>query len=224
MKPFLAIFNIFIDPAEAVNNMEGRFAWVWPFLLACSVGIFVAISTTPIVLQVMRTNPPANIPAAQMEKVLESTTMMSKVSMVTTPLITALMLAITTLILFAACSVLDIKTTFGRLFTFSCYAGLILSLAQIASVIVLKFKGEIQSMKELQPSFGPDMFLSEEASGVLVGFLRCLGLFHIWYFVVLVLGLAALLKITKGKALGVASPVIFLFFIFTVAMGMFSNR
>ncbi len=54
MKPLLAIFNIFIDPAEAVNNMEGRFAWVWPFLLACIVGIFVAISTTPIVLQVMR--------------------------------------------------------------------------------------------------------------------------------------------------------------------------
>lgn len=224
MKPLLAICNIFIDPAEAVNNMEGRFAWVWPFLIACVVGICVALFVTPVVLQVMRTNPPANIPAEQMEKVLQTTAMMSKVSMVTTPLITALMLALTTLILYAACSVLDVKTTFGRLFTLCCHAGLILSLSQIAGVIVLHFKGEIHSMKELQPSFGPDMFLGEDVSGVIVGFLKCFGLFHIWYFVVLVFGLAALLKISKGKALGIATPIIFLFFVFTMAMGLFTNR
>ena len=224
MNPFLAIVNIFIDPPEAVKNMEGRFAWVWPILLTSIIGIGATFVTMPMILQVMRTNPPANIPAEQMEKVLESTAMMSKAGLVTTPLIMAIITSLTALVMFAACSVLDVKTSFQRLFTFCAHAGLIMSVAQIAGAIVLKMKGEISSLKELQPSFGPDMFLSEDASGVLVGIFRFFGLFNIWYFLVLVFGLAALLKVGKGKALGVATPIIFLFFVFTVVSGLFSNR
>ena len=134
------------------------------------------------------------------------------------------MFALTALLLFAACSVLDVKAKFMQLFTLVAHAGLVLSLAQIAAGVVIKMKGELQSLKELQPSFGPDMFLPEGSSGVLIGFLKCLDLFHLWYYVVLVLAIAAMFKLTKGKALGVALPIIFLMFVFTMVSSMFSHR
>ena len=224
MKPILAILNIFIDPAESVRNMEGRFAWIWPFLLACIAGIGVSFVVGPAMLQVMRSNPPANVTPEMLEKMIEYSGKMQNVVFVTQPLILGIMFALTALLLFAACSVLDVKAKFMQLFTLVCHTGLVLSLAQIAAGVVLKMKGELQSLKELQPSFGPDMFLPEDTSGVLIGFLKCFDLFHLWYYVVLVLAIAAMFKVTKGKALGIALPIVFLMFVFTMASSMFSNR
>ena len=224
MKPLLAIVNTFIDPPEAVRNMEGRFAWAWPLALASMISVGVNFVIGPAMVQLMRTNPPGNIPPERLEKVLEYTELMQKVSIVTSPLMLAAMFALTALLLFAACSVLDVKARFGQLFTIVCHCGLVLSLASIAMAIVVKMKGELQNIRELQPSFGPDMFLPEDASGVLVGVLKCFGLFHLWYYVVLVLAIAAMFKVTKGKAFGVALPVIFLMMLMSIIQGLFSNR
>ena len=224
MKPILAILNIFIDPAESVRNMEGRFAWVWPFLLSSIVGIGISFLIAPVMVQLMRTNPPGNIPAESLEKAIETMGKMQTFTAVIQPLGLGIMLAITSLLLFAACSVLDVKAKFMQLFTLVSHAGLVLSLGAVAGAIVVKMKGELQSMLELQPSFGPDMLLPEGSSGVLIGFMKCLDLFHLWYYVVLVLALAAMFKVSKGKALGIAVPIIFLMFIFTMATSMFSNR
>jgi uncharacterized protein YneF (UPF0154 family) len=224
MKPILAILNIFIDPAESVRNMEGRFAWVWPFLLVSIVGIGVSFVISPAMMQLMRNNPPANMPPEAIEKMMSYSGMMQKASVITTPLTMGIVFAITALLLFAACSVLDVKAKFMQVFTLVCHSGLILSLAQIAGAIVIHLKGELQSLKELQPSFGPDMFLPEDTSGVLIGFFKCFDLFHLWYYVVLVAGISAMFKITKGKALGVALPILFLTFIFTMASSILSNR
>ena len=224
MKPILAILNIFIDPAESVRNMEGRWAWIWPFLLASITGIGVSFVIAPAMLQLMRTNPPVNVPPETLEKMLSFSGKMQNVVFVTQPLTLGCMFAITALLLFAACSVLDVKAKFMQLFTLACHTGLILSLSQIAAGVVIKMKGELQSLKELQPSFGPDMFLPEGTSGVLIGFLKCLDLFHLWYNVVLVLAIAAMFQVSKGKALGIALPIIFLMFVFTMVSSMFSNR
>lgn len=224
MKPILAILNIFVDPAESVRNMEGRFAWIWPFLLASITGIWFSFVVAPAMMQLMRTNPPANIPPETLEKMVEYGGKMQNLVFVTQPLTVGFVFAITALLLLAACSVLDVKAKFMQLFTLVCHTGLVLSLSQIAAAVVIKMKGELQSLKELQPSFGPDMFLPEGTSGVLIGFLKCLDLFHLWYYVVLVLAIAAMFKVTKGKALGIALPIIFLTFVFTMVSSMFSNR
>ena len=224
MNPLYAILNIFIDPAEAAKQMDGKFAWVPPVVLQSIAAIIAGMMMSPIAISVMRSNPPGNLSGEQLQKALDMMEIMSKAQLVIAPLMVLAMTALVALVLFAAASVMDAKGTFGRLFTFAAHAGLVLTVAQIAMVIVLKFKGEISSMKELAPSFGPDMFLGEGASGLLIGFCKFFSLFNIWYFVVLVVGLAALLNIPKGKALGVASPVIFLTFIFVVAGAMFNNR
>ena len=224
MKPLLAILNIFIDPPEAVKNMEGKFAWVPPVILASVAGIIAGTMMAPIALQVMRTNPPGNLSGEQLERALSMMETMSKAQIVVAPLMLIVMCALATLVLFGTCSVMDVKTTFGRLFTLVSHCWLVMVVAQVASLIVLKFKGEITSMRELQPSFGLDMFLPEGSSGVVVGMAKFFGLFNIWYFVVLVVGLATLLNVPKGKAFGVALPLIVLSFVFGVAGAMFSNR
>ena len=224
MNPLYAILNIFIDPAEAAKQMDGKFAWVPPVVLQSVSAIIVGMMMTPIAIQVMRSNPPGNLSGEGLQRTLDMMETMSKAQFVVAPLMVVAMIALVALVLFAASSVMDAKASFGRLFTFVAHAGLVLTVSQIATMIVLKFKGEISSVKELTPSFGPDMFLSEGASGLLIGICKFFSLFNLWYFVVLVIGLAALLNIPKGKALGVASPVIFLTFIFVVAGAMFNNR
>jgi hypothetical protein len=78
--------------------------------------------------------------------------------------------------------------------------GLIVALQSIATLIVLRVKGdEITTQEQLTPPFGLDIFL-QNIHGALLGLLNFFSIFEIWYLVVLTIGLAALAKTTKGKA------------------------
>jgi hypothetical protein len=80
-------------------------------------------------------------------------------------------------------------------------------MAQVAQAVVVKMRGELASMKGMQPAFGLDLWLPEGAPRLLNGLLNYFSMFTIWYIVVVALGYAALTGISKGRAFAVTSPV-----------------
>ena len=124
------------------------------------------------------------------------------------------------LILFAMCSVLAVNAKFRMLLNLVAGCWLIQSLSDIASLIILKAKGEASTMAELTPPLGLDIFLSEGSNKLLLGFLGFFSLFGIWWIVMLVLVFSAAFRVSKGKAFMIILPLLIIGLAFKMLMAM----
>lgn len=215
----IGMFNIFLDPAATARRIPERLSWLPPLLLVGIGGALISWFTVPTVMRVMQMNPPGGMTAEQLQRsigVIETT---QRVMGLASPLLAAGFLALLAVILLGACSVLDIKTKFRDLFSLLAHGSLISFVGQLAGFVVLRIKGdEIQTMEELQPSFGLDLIFHEGLSKPLAAALKYFSIFTIWYIVMVALTLAALAACKKGRAFLAMTPVWFLPLIFVVGL------
>ena len=149
--------------------------------------------------------------------------MMSKIGVFATPITTGLMMALSAGLLAGACAVLDIKASFHKIFTLVAHCGLINAVQAVAMYVVLSLKrDEIQSVQQLIPHFGIDLFLGDGANKQLAAMLGYFSIFQIWYLVILALGLAFLAGVPKGKAFAAITPVWLLGLIMRIGSSFFS--
>jgi hypothetical protein len=154
----------------------------------------------------MRNDPPAGLDPAKLDQVIGMAQTMARFNAISAPIMYAVMTLIGAGLLFAACAVLSVSVRFPALFTLVAHIGLINVMQMLAHYFVLRGKGELSSMKELVPSFGLEIFLSEDAPKLLAGLLSFFSIFTLWHIVMLAVGVAALAQISKGKAFLVTSP------------------
>jgi hypothetical protein len=205
----LGMFNFLIDPGAAAKLVKHKWFWVGPLILISIISLVVGSMLMPLVEQVVMSQPtPPNMDPAQFQKSLGYGVMIQKAFTYAAPITTAALWALVALIIFATASVLQVKTKF--LWIFNMVAGLSLigdGLRAIATLVLLKMKGEITTTAELQPAMGLDIFMPEGASKVLTGLLGFFSIFQIWYIVMAVLIFAAAFKVSKGKAFAAVSPI-----------------
>ena len=215
----IEMFNIFLDPAASARRIPQRLSWLAPLLVVGIGGALISWFTVPTVMRVMQLDPPGGMTAEQLERsigVIETT---QRVMGLASPLLAAGFLALLAAVLLGACSVLDIKSSFRDLFSLLAHGSLISFLGQVAGFIVLRIKGdEIQTMEELQPSFGLDLIFHEGLSKPAAAALKYFSIFTIWYIVMVTLTLAALTGCKKGRAFLAITPVWFLPLIFMVGL------
>jgi hypothetical protein len=65
---------------------------------------------------------------------------------------------------------------------------------------------EIQTLEELQPSFGLGLFIHEGVGKTMMAVLNYFSIFMIWYIVILGLALACLTGSSKGKGFAASAP------------------
>ena len=116
------------------------------------------------------------------------------------------------------CSILAVNAKFRMLLNLVAGCWLIQSLSDIASVVILKAKGEASTMAELTPPLGLDIFLSEGTNKLLMGFLGFFSLFGIWWIVMLVLVFSAAFRVSKGKAFAIIFPLLLIGLAFRLLM------
>jgi hypothetical protein len=131
---------------------------------------------------------------------------MARFAAITAPVMYSLMVLIGAALIFGACVVLSIDVRFPNLFALMAHVSVINALAMLAHYFVLRGKGEINSTREMAPSFGLEMFLPDDAPKLLYGLLSYFSLFNIWHIAVLIIGFAALAQVSKGKAIAATSP------------------
>lgn len=222
MNYLLAMLNAFIDPAETVRLTEGKKgAWLAPILAGGLVMGLTQVLMAPFTIEAMRNNPPAGLDPTKIDQVTQYIETTTRFTAFLSPVMLALMVALGAALIAGACMVASVNVKFPDVFNLVSYVSLINVLAGLAHYFVLRGKGEINSTKELLPSFGLEMFLPETTSNLLYSFVGYFSLFNIWHIAMLTIGLATLGRVSKGKALALSSPSWIAGLLFALAAGMF---
>ena len=216
--------NFLIDPVGAARCVFRKWFWLGPLVLISIVSTIAIYMRMPIMQHVLEVAPPPlNLSPEQFQKNIGIAMTVQRVSMYLTPVLTGVFMAIQALILFGMCSIVTVNAKFRPLFNLVAGCSLIQMLAAIASLIILKAKGEASTMAELNPPLGLDIFLSEGANKYLMGILGFFSLFEIWWAVMMVLTLSAAFRVSKGKAFAIVLPLLLLGLVFRLAGAAFQQ-
>jgi hypothetical protein len=166
---------------------------------------------------------PAGASPEQYQRGMDMAMTIQRVSMYFSPLIVALILALQALVVFAACSVLTIDVKFRWVFNLVAGCSLIQMLASVASLAILKGKGEISTMAELRPALGLDIFLPEGTNKYATAFLGYFSIFEIWWIVMMVLVFSAAFRVSKGKAFAAILPLLIVSILLRIGAAVFQK-
>jgi hypothetical protein len=219
MNAVLAILNIFLDPAASVRHQrtQGKLAWLPPLAVAAAVSIGIAYLLRPLMEQAMYNDLLDQMAEQKARESMEFIRGTLTFSMIMTPVMLAVMLAISGALVLGVGTILGARLQFPEVFTLLAHCSLIPLLAQVAQAVTVKLRGTLDSMKQMQPAFGLDLLLDDEAPRLLAGLLNYLSFFTLWYIVILGLGFAALAGVSKAKGFAMTAPVWLLGLVFALA-------
>ena len=201
--------SFFIDPQGAARRVFHKWFWIGPLIIFSIVSVIASYLMLPMVQHVLEVSPiPAGASPEQYQRGMEIGMTVQRVSMYFSPVIVAVILALQALVIWATCSVLSVDVKFRWLFNLVAGCSLIQVLASIASLVILKGKGEISTMGELRPALGLDIFLHEGTNKYLMALLGYFSIFEIWWIVMMVLVFSAAFRVNKGKAFVAVLPLI----------------
>jgi hypothetical protein len=201
--------SFFIDPPGAARRVFHKWFWIGPLVVFSIVSMVASYLMLPMVQHVLEVSPiPAGSSQEQYQRGIDIAMTIQRVSMYFSPAIVAVILALQAVVIWATCSVLTIEVKFRWLFNLVAGCSLIQVLASIASLAILKGKGEISTMAELRPALGLDIFLPEGTNKYATAFLGYFSIFEIWWIVMMVLVFSTAFRVSKGKALAAVLPLI----------------
>ena len=216
--------NFLIDPPAAARRVHSKWFWLGPLILFSVVSIAASFVLLPITRHVMEVAPlPPGVTAEQYQRSMEIGLKIQQYAMYFAPLTAAIIYAIQAAVLLGMGAVTGVQAKFRELFNLIAGCSLIQVIASIASVIILKAKGEVSTIAELRPALGLDIFLPASANKILTAFLGYFSIFEVWWIVMLVLIYSVAFRVTKGKASIVVLPLVLLSVLFRVASAAFSR-
>jgi hypothetical protein len=211
--------SFFIDPAGAARRVFHKWFWIAPLIVFSIVSATATYLMMPMVQHALEVSPiPAGASPDQYQRGMDIALTFQRISMYFSPVIVAVILVLQALVVFATCSVLTINLKFRWIFNLVAGCSLIQVLASIASLAVVKGKGEISSMAELRPALGLDIFLSEGTNKDATAFLGFFSIFEIWWIVMMALIFSTAFRVSKGKAFAAILPLVIVSILLRVAV------
>lgn len=220
-KGLAAAFNMLLEPGAGAEAAKEKWAWVGPLVLLAVVTTVIGWMLIPTMQDVFLNHPPENLSREQAMRAQESIGKFAKFGVFASPIIVGVTTAIGAGLILAMCSILGMRVNFLELFNLTSMAGLIKTIAAVAGMAVIKIKGDIQSMEELKPALGLDIFLPDDTNKILRAVLNYFSVFEVWYLVVLALAIAATYKVNKGKGFGAITPIWLFALLFAVVGALF---
>jgi hypothetical protein len=198
---FIGMLNAFVDPKATAQRVPAPLSWLWPLIVLIVIYIAVGMLSAPYAISIGDAQiAQRGLSPNQAENARRITQIISEITPIATPVFVLLFLALFAWLAVAVGSIAGLRVKFRDMFSLMAACGVIIALQSIATLIVLRAKGdEITSQEQLTPPFGLDIFL-QNIHGPLLALVNFFSLFEIWYLVVLTIGLAALARTTKGKA------------------------
>lgn len=200
---FASLIDVFTDPMKVFGRIDAGLEWWKPFVVLAAVNAAIAWFSLPIEIQIAKFN------GASSEQ-LELMGKFGWVGAILAPIIALVVLLITAGLVNLIINLVSARSNFKKVLSLVCFTGLIGMLEQLITFFIVRFKGleTIESRADTEVHLGPGA-LFPEAEGVFAAVLRALSVFQIWYFIVFIVGLAAIFKINKTKA-AVPAAVIWL--------------
>jgi hypothetical protein len=193
--------------------------WVWVSL----INMVVAYISMPIQIQLARLNP-NNVPAEELEQTLEMMAKFGMVGVISTPVLILITSLIVVAISYLVLSVLAEEPRFKKYFTLHLYASIVSSLGLLLGTILTRMKGveSIRSIEDAASSFGPDILVGSDQK-ILHAILSNFGVFHIWFYVLVAMGVMYVFNLSKRSAIIVIIPVWLLAVLVTLVSARLSS-
>lgn len=224
LSDFGGMFNFLMDPGGAAKRLPRKFFWIAPLIVVSIIYLICGLKNFPLVQQAMMNQPPpANTTPEQFQKGMQVGLTIQRVAIYFSPLLFIIISAISALIIFATASAIGLKARFLELFNLMAGLSVIGALQIIATTVILQLKGEPQSIADLQPAMGLDIFAPITMNKVAVAFLGFFNVFEIWQIVMAILIVAVFYRVGKGKAAVAVAPLFLIGLLLKLSGAFFSQ-
>jgi hypothetical protein len=193
------IFGVFFSPAETMQDIAARPNWVLPLIILMVAGGLGGYFLTDTILQTQfEQMEKRNMTAEQIE---QARPMMEKMITYTAPLAPLLTtplfyLVIAGILMFVGNVVFGGETKFSKLFSVTCWSGMISVLGSLVNIPIMVNRQVMESATSLA-----SLLPAEEEKSFFYNLLGQIDLFWIWWVVVLGFGVAAAYQFTTRKAM-----------------------
>jgi hypothetical protein len=202
-----SIIDIFVDPFKVFARIDAGLSWWKPFALVTAVSMALAFLTLPFQKKMMALNV-RGLSEEQLQKAAEGFDKYAPLSLITVPIFLIVVYLVLAGIVHLAINIMSSRSNYKKTLSLVSFCGIITIIEQIISTAVLRMRGveSVESAADLKFSLSLAPLLGEE-KGLLNAVLQSLSIFSIWYYVVLVLGIAAIFKITRKAAIIPVLPI-----------------
>ncbi|MDD4856694.1 MAG: Yip1 family protein [Candidatus Krumholzibacteria bacterium] len=209
-----SIIEIFTDPLRVFARIDAGLTWWKPFILVCAAALVVGYFMLPFQQRLIELNQ-RGLSEEQLQKAVEGFGKFAPATLIMIPIMLIIVYLVVAGILHLVINIMSSRSSFKKTLSLVSFCGIITIVEQIIGAVILKTRGveSIESPEDLKFSLSLAPLVGE-GKGLLHAILQSLSIFEIWYYVVLVLGIAAIFRISRKQAVVPVLPI----WIFSVIM------
>lgn len=200
---WISLIEIFVDPQKVFRRIAAGLSWWKPWIVIGVLVVAITWVSQPINLQVASLNT-RGVPPEQLEAQLDAMRRFGFVGLILAPLAVLLIYVIMAALVNVTVNLTSGRSGFKQILCLMSFTGLIGTVEQALRLGILHAKGieSIESIGDVRVSFGlAALPWFSEAGNFARAVMDSLSVFQIWYLVVFALGIAAIFRIDRGKAI-----------------------
>ena len=202
-----SIVDIFVDPGKVFQRIDAGLSWWKPFIVVCAFGIAIGYIMLPFQRKMIELNP-RGMSEEQVQKAVEGFTRYGPLTLITIPIFLVITYLIVAGIVHLVVNIMSTRSSFKKTLSLISFCGLITLVEQLIGVVVIGMRGvdSVESAADLKFSLSLAPLLGG-GKGFLNAVLQSLSIFQLWYYVVFVMGIAAIFKMSRKAAVLAALPM-----------------
>jgi hypothetical protein len=218
-----SIVDIFADPFKVFARIDAGLTWWKPFVLVSAIAVAIGYLMLPLQQKLAQLSM-RGLSEEQLQRAQE----MGKyaaVGLITIPIIYLVIGLVMGGIVHIIINIMSSRSSFKKTLSLIWFCGIIGLVEQIITTVVLRMRGPdaIESAADMKFSLSLAPLLGSD-KGLLSAVLQSLSIFQIWYYVVLVLGIAAIFKMSRKAAIVPVIPIWIIGVVMIWIGGMFTAR
>jgi len=221
---FSRLIWTFVSPSRLYDDIHVKPAFWEPWVVVALLSILAAFLSMPIQQYVMETGI-VSVP----QEAVEGYEKTKWISLFFAPLGGLLGLLIYSLIGYVVVAIVSEKGSYSRYLCLFSYSYLVILMSGLVSVIMVRARGldAITSMSDMQVSFDLSFLVPELHNKALQKGLQALasslGIFQIWFFILIALGVRRLFGLSRAQSWGAVVPLWFVGFALALMRLKFSK-
>jgi hypothetical protein len=210
---WVSILEIFTDPLKVFARIDAGLSWWKPYVVVSVVTMVLGFLMIPMRRRLIEIGLQGQ-PEEQVQRALEGMDKFGAASIIGLPILLIITAVIVAALAHLLISMMSSRSSFKKTLSLIFFCGFITLLEQVIGSIIIKARGleAIESASDLEMSFSLAP-LFPGAKGALAALMKSLGIFQIWYYVVLILGIAMIFKMSRKQAIIPAIPIWLLSFL-----------
>ncbi len=198
---FSSLIDIFLDPSKVFKRIDAGLQWWKAFIVLAVANAAITWYGLPLQRQLASLNP-RGLTDDQLARQLEQIDSFGWIGVVAAPIMVLVVIMIVAGFVNMMVNLVSARSDFKKTLSLICFTGIIGLLEQVISIVIIHLRGieTFESRADAVVSLGPGA-LFPESEGLLSAVMQALSIFQIWYYIIFVLGLAFIFRMSWKKAL-----------------------